>query len=159
MASAITPDVIGSRFLTKTYDHDPGTTNACLASPDGGTTPWYWDMRDYNAIRFIVAPRIVGGNGITLVRWFTSTDTLGATSATLIGTSGTIQLDDISTAGGDQYQFEVTADQIREVDTTGVGLRYVTIEITTSTNTDEAVVVAMARANRARLSLSATQQA
>ena len=159
MASAITPDTIGSRFLTKTYDHDPGANTAVLASPDGGTTPWYWDMQLYSAIRFIVAPRIVAAGGVTLVRAFASTDVLGATNATLISTSGTIALDDISTAGGDQYQFEVTAEQLRELDTSNVGLRYVTIEITNATNTDEDVVVAIARAVHPRLSLSATQQA
>ena len=127
MASAYSPDFLSSALLMKAYDHDPGTTNACLASPDGGTTPWYWDIRDYLGFHFIVAPRIVGGNGITLVRVLASTDIAGATNATLIVTSGAIQLDDISTGGGDQYHVDVAAEQVREMDTTKVGLRYLTI--------------------------------
>lgn len=158
MATAYSPDVLSSRFLMKTYDHDPGANTAVLASPDGGTTPWYWDMLLYSAIHFIVAPRIVAAGGITLVRFFGSTDVLGAVNATLIATSGVIALDDISTGGGDQYHYDVTAEQLREVDTSKVGLRYVTIEITNATNTDEDVVVAIAQPVHPRLSLSATLQ-
>lgn len=159
MATAIAPDVLKSSLLVNLYDHDPGVNTAVLASPDGGTTPWYWDMQLYSRVLFLVKPTIVGGNGITLVRIFASTDVLGATNATLIYTTGAIQLDDLSTAGGDHAAYEVTAEQLREVDTTGVGLRYVTIEITHATNTDEAVVCAVAVPVHPRRALVALQQA
>lgn len=159
MATAISPDVLKSALFVKLYDHDPGTTNACLASPDGGTTPWYWDMQSYHRILFAVKPSIVGGGGLTLARVFASTDVLGATNATLIYTSGTIALDDMSTSGGDQVVIEITAEQVREVDTSKVGLRYLTLELTQATNTDEAVVCVVGVPVHPRLSLTATQQA
>jgi hypothetical protein len=131
-------------FGMKHFIHDPGTTNACLASPDGGTTPYYLDMKGVMKAVIGVAPTIVGGTGITLVRIFASSDIAGAVNATLVKTSGAIQLDNLdgsANGGGDIWRAEVHGQQLRELDPDGaLGLRYLTVEITTSTNTDEAVV-------------------
>ena len=159
MASAISPDLISSALFVRSYDHDPDANTAKLASPDGGTTPWYWDIRDYIALHVVVKPSIVAAGGVTLVRVLAYTDTALTANGTVVWTSGTVALDDLSTNGGDQVQQDITAEQVREVDTTKVGLRYLGVEITMATNTDEAVVTIVAIPVRPRLSLSATQQA
>ena len=162
MATAIAPSSLSARFLHKHFVHDPGAATAVLASPDGGTTVYYLDMARVHRALIAVAPSIVGGNGITLVRIFASTDTAGATNATLIKSSGAIQLDNLdgsANSGGDCWRYEVSAQQLREVDTSGVGLRYVTIEITTSTNTDEATVDLFCEGQDKYAGQSATVQA
>jgi len=132
MASALAPTNLLSRFLHKHFVHDPGATTAVLASPDGGTTVYYLDMARIKRALIAVAPSIVGGAGITLVRVFASVDAAGATNGTLIRTSGAAS---------------------------GLALRYVTIEITTSTNTDEATVDIFAEGMDAYAGQSATVQA
>jgi len=163
MASALAPDRLLSRFLFKHFVHDPGATTAVLASPDGGTTVYYLDMALLKRAAICVAPSIVGGNGITLVRIFASTDTAGATNATLIRTSGAIQLDSLdgsANSGGDCYRTEITAEEIAQLAAAaGVALRYVTVEITTSTNTDEATVDVVAEGTFAYGGQSGTVQA
>lgn len=153
MASALASENIGSRLFIKSYDHDPGSTNAILASPDGGTTPWYMDMSQYSAGGVMVKPSIVGGNGITLVRVMASTDVAGATSATEIKTSGTIQADSLN----DVVWLEWTAEEIAQAaHAAGVALRYVTIAITHATNTDESVVTLVGVPRHPRSGLTAT---
>ena len=161
MASALSVERIRSRIFAKSYDHDPGATTAKLASPDGGTTPWVWDLRDYpEGFGAIVKPSIVGGNGITLVRLMAYTDSVATADATEIKTSGAVQLDDLSTAGGDQVFLECTPEEVRQIgDAAGKALRYLAVEITTSTATDEAVVTVVALPRFPRSGLSATQQA
>lgn len=162
MATALAPNSLLSRFLHKHFVHDPGATSAVLASPDGGTTVYYLDMARVHRALIAVAPTIVGGSGLTLVRIFASTDTAGATNATLLKTSDTIALDNLdgsANSGGDCFRYEVSAQQLREIDTTGVGLRYITIEITQSTNTDEAVVEIFAEGQDSYSGQSATVQA
>lgn len=162
MATALAPTSLKSRLSVKQFIHDPGATTAILASPDGGTTPYYVDMARVEKALFVVAPTIVGGAGLTLVRLFASTDTAGATNATLIATSGTIALDNLdgsSNGGCDRYVYEVHAQQLREIDTTGVGLRYVTVEITQATNTDEASVVVITEGRDQYVAQTATVQA
>lgn len=129
----VTPQYIGSRMFVKNYDHDPGATTAVLASPDGGTTPWYLDMSLFAYGAASYRPTIVGGSGVTLVRAFASSDTAGASNATLIRSSGTVAGDSLN----DTVFLEWTAAEIAALDTSGVGLRYVTIEVTHATSTDE----------------------
>lgn len=147
MATALTSQSLAFRFLSKHFVHDPGATTAKLASPDGGTTPYYIDMKGVLRCLLEVAPTIVGSTGITLVRVFASSDVAGAVNATLVKTSGAIQLDNLdgsSNSGGDCWRYEVLGQMLRELDPDGaLGLRYLTIEITTSDATDEAVVRAL----------------
>jgi len=163
MASALAPTNLLSRFLHKHFVHDPGATTAVLASPDGGTTVYYLDMARIKRALIAVAPSIVGGAGITLVRVFASVDAAGATNATLIRTSGTVALDNLdgaSNSGGDCYRTEIDAQEIAQLGAaSGLALRYVTIEITTSTNTDEATVDIFAEGMDAYAGQSATVQA
>lgn len=160
MASSLASEHTRSRIFAKSYDHDPGSTAAKLASPDGGTTPWVWDIRDFpDGIMFIVKPSIVGGNGITLVRLMAYSDSAATANGTEVKTTGAIQLDDLSTSGGDQAVLECLPSELRQLDTSGVGLRYLAVEITHATNTDEAVVTAVAHPRLPRTGLTATQQA
>lgn len=163
MASALAPQSLLTRLLLKHFVHDPGTTNACLASPDGGTTPYYLDMARIHKAVIAVAPNIVGGNGITLVRVFASSDVAGATNATLVRTSGAIQLDNLdgsANSGGDCYRTEVHAQEIRQLDPDGaLGLRYLTIEITHATNSDESSVDVIAEGMDCFADQSGTVQA
>lgn len=134
---AVTTQRLGSRLFVKSYDHDPGTTNACLASPDGGTTPWYLDMSLFGCAAVMYKPSIIGGTGVTLVRVFASEDTAGATNATLVKTSGTVAGDSLN----DTVFLEWTAEEIAQLGAaSGLSLRYITVEITHGTNTDEGVL-------------------
>lgn len=149
----ITPQSLGAELFVKSYDHDPGATTAVLASPDGGTTPVSMDMRDYSAGGVMVKPSIVGGAGVTLVRVFASVDALGATSATLVRSSGAVAGDSLN----DVVWVEWTAEEIAALgDAAGVALRYVTIEITMGTNTDEAVFTLVGKPVYPRDGLTAT---
>lgn len=160
MASALASEHLRSTIFAKSYDHDPGATTAVLASPDGGTTPWAWDMRDYpQGLMAVVKPSIVGGNGITLVRLMAYSDSALTANGTEVKTTGAIQLDNMSSAGGDQAVLECLPSELNQLDTSSVGLRYIGVEITTSTNTDEAVVTIVALPRFPRTGLSATQQA
>lgn len=163
MASAIAPNSLLSRLLLKHFVHDPGATTAILASPDGGTTPYYFDMSKCEKVVVAVAPTIVGGTGITLVRVFASEDTAGATNATLIRTSGAIQLDNLDGAansGGDVYRTEIHAQEIAQLAAaSGLALRYLTVEITHATSTDESTVEFIGEAKQQYSGLSGTVQA
>ena len=145
--SALAPQSLLFRFAMKHFVHDPGATTAKLASPDGGATPYYIDMKGVMKVALSVAPSVVAGLGITLVRVFASTDIAGAVDATLVRTSGAIQLDNVDGAansGGDVYRTEIHGQEIAQLATeAGKALRYLTVEITTSDATDEATVEAL----------------
>ncbi len=151
---AVSTERIGSRLFVKSYDHDPGATTAILASPDGGTTPWYMDMSLFGAGAVLVRPTIVGGSGLTLVRVFASSDVAGASDATLLKTSGAVAGDSLN----DNVFLEWSAAEIAQLaDAAGVELRYVTVELTMATNTDEANVTFIGMDPRfPRTGLSAT---
>ncbi len=67
MATGVTSQKIASTHAIESYDHDPGGTGAVVTSPDGGTTPRYVAMRDYEFFGVQARPTVVGGNGITLL--------------------------------------------------------------------------------------------
>jgi hypothetical protein len=150
-ASILASERLGAELFVKSYDVDPGTASAALAAPDGVTTPIYLDMRDYLRAGVMVRPTIVGGAGITLVRVFASTDIAGATSATLIKTSGTVAGDSLN----DVIWLEWTADEIAGL-AAGLALRYITVEITTGTSTDESNLTFVAVPKAPRTGLTAT---
>lgn len=130
---AVTVQRIGSKCIIKLMDVDPDSNSAALAAPDGVTTPWYFDLQLAGLL--LVGYRPTVGNGITLMRLFASVDIAGATSATLIATSGAVVADALA----DQVFLEITAEQVAQIaDAAGLPtLRYITVELTHATNTNE----------------------
>lgn len=112
------------------------------------------DMSLFGAGAVLVRPTIVGGSGLTLVRVFASSDVAGASDATLLKTSGAVAGDSLN----DNVFLEWSAAEIAQLaDAAGVELRYVTVELTMATNTDEANVTFIGMDPRfPRTGLSAT---
>jgi hypothetical protein len=151
MASALATEYFGSRLYIKSFDHDPGGTSATLASPDGGTTIRYLDMRDYERMAVEVRPTIASG-GITKVEIVASATT-AFSSVTVIKDSGTIDADSLN----DNVFLECSAEEIAQLgDAAGVDLRYVAARLTNETGTDEANVLYVAEPKRAYSGLTAT---
>ena len=148
MVSPIATDKCLTRNKYHVVDHDPGGTGAVLASPDGGTTPDFLDMRDYVDFVAIASPSVVGGNGITKMEIVAATDT-AFTTPVVIKDSGAIQAD----ALGDYVILE--CDE-QDLIASGTSLRYVAARLTMATGTDEAKVIYVATAKRPHDGLSAT---
>lgn len=157
MASAVASEKLRARLFARMYDNDPGATDPTLASPDGGTTPWSWDLQDYpEGILFGVKPSIAGG-ALTKVRVLAYENAdLSDSTPVEVKTTGTIALDDLSTNGGDQAWLEVHPSEVSHL---GAALRYLAVEITHATGTDESVVAVVGLPRFARSGLTATQQA
>jgi hypothetical protein len=153
MASALTSAVLSQEMKVEIWDHDPGTTAALVASPDGGTTDYYLDGRDYDAFMFLVNPSVLTGTGVTLVELCAADDTTG-TNLTVIVSSGAVVADTIL----DYVMVECTAAQIGQLSGAGgYDLRYVTVRITVQNSADEAKVTAIAgKAKAATSGLTAT---
>jgi NADPH-dependent glutamate synthase beta subunit-like oxidoreductase len=153
MASAQAAQHLRSQLFCKNYDHDPGATTAILASPDGGTTPVYVDLRDYHNVLVGYRPTIVAAGGVTLVRVMASSDVLGASNATEVVTSGAVAGDSLN----DNVWLEVTSEQVAALAAAaGVELRYLTFAITHATNTDEGNLTVIAVPRTATKDLTAT---
>lgn len=152
MAIASASEHIGSRLFIKSYDHDPGATTATLASPDGGTTIRYLDMRDYEAFGVMARPTIVGGNGITLLEIVASATT-SFSSVVQVKTSGAVVADSLN----DVVFLECSAGEIAQLGTDdGVAYRYVAARLTNATNTDEDNVTYVGVPKRPVTGLTAT---
>lgn len=135
MASAVTTNKFASNFAAISYDHDPGTTNALITSPDGGTTKRYVAMANYEQFAAIVMATIAT-TGPTLVEIVAATDSSG-TNATAIVTSGTVAAD----AVGDGVFIECSAEQIKECgDAAGYVFTHVGVRITCGNSGDECCV-------------------
>lgn len=135
MASAVTTAKFSANNAVITYDHDPGTTNALITSPDGGTTKRYVAMRDYMGFAGVVMATIAT-TGPTLVEIVAATDSAG-TNATAVVTSGTVAAD----AVGDVVYIECSDEQIREVGSAaGYNFTHVGIRITCGNSGDECAV-------------------
>lgn len=133
------------------YDHDPGGTSATLASPDGGTTIRYIDMRDYNCFAVAAMSSTLAGNGITKLEIVASA-TPDFSAVTVIKDSGTVAAD----AVGDFVVEECTAEEIaQEASDAGVELRYVAARLTCQNAADEAVVAYIAKPRFAYSGLTA----
>lgn len=152
MASQKATEWFGSRFLISSYDHDPGGTGAVLASPDGGTTIRYLDMRDYERVAVQVRPTIVAAGGVTQVEIVASaTPTFSA--VTVIKDSGVVAAD----SPNDTVFLELDASDVAQAATdAGVALRYVAARLTNATATDEANVTYIALPVRQATGLTAT---
>ena len=151
MAVTTASEKIGSRLFVKAYDHDPGATTAVLASPDGGTTIRYLDMKDYENFGVMVRPTIAAG-ALTLVDIVASAD-VAFTSPTVIKTSGTVAADALN----DVVWLECTAEEVAQAATdAGAALRYVAARLTNATGTDEADVIYVGVPKRPAPGLTAT---
>lgn len=151
MASAVTSQKIASSMAIITYDHDPGTTNAIITTPDGGTTKRYVAMANYELFAGAVMATIATG-GPTLVDIVAATDSAG-TNVTTVVSSGAVVAD----AVGDFVFVECTAAQVKEVgDAAGYTFTHVGIRITCANSADEcAVTYIRAGARFTALGLSA----
>jgi hypothetical protein len=151
MASAVAEQHICSKYLFQVWDHDPGTTNAIVATPDGGTTDRYVDMRDYERFAAIALATVVAAGGLTKLEIVASSDTAGA-DLTVIKDSGTIAAD---SALNDWAILECSADELAQAGAaSSLNLRYVAARLTNATNTDECVVIYFGISNRPHLDLT-----
>lgn len=149
MASALTTSKLFSENKVQMFDHDPGATSAKYVTADGGTTIQVADMRDYEYFAALVKPTIVGGNGITLARIMASASS-DMSSAVEVKTSGAVQADALA----DYIALECTVEELAAL---GTSLRYLALEITHATATDEsAAVYIQSGAKRATNGLTAT---
>lgn len=147
MASAVATEIIGSELFIQSYDHDPGATTAVLASPDGGTTIRYLDMKDYTSFGVQVRPTIIT-TSLTQVEIVASATT-AFSSVTVVKDSGAVVADSLN----DTVFLECTDAEVVQL---GATLRYVAARITTTTNTDEANVTYVAIPKRKVTGLTAT---
>lgn len=136
MASAQSSEHWGSRNAYTVYDHDPGTTDATIVSPDGGTTKRFVDMRDYE--QFVVICNVtIGTGGASTVAIVAAEDTAGTNQQTITTVGGALDAD----ALGDFIKAECTAEQIAAVGAAaGYNLRYASAVITCSNSGDEMLV-------------------
>lgn len=152
MATAVTSQKLASKFSIEAFDHDPGATTAVVTSADGGTTPVWRAMKDYEVFGVIAKPTIIGGTGLTLV------EIVGATDSA--GTNVTVVLAHAATAGDhlSDYVFaEVTDEQVNEVGkAAGYNFTHVAARLTMGTSTDEASVVYIRQGKRQYRNQTAT---
>lgn len=148
MASAVASEKIGSGLKIRSFDHDPGATTAVLASPDGGTTIRYEDMRDLSVFGVLVKPNIVAAGGTTKVEIVASATT-AFSSVVVIKDSGAVAADALD----DNVFLECTDAEVVHL---GETLRYVAARITNATNTDEATVTYVGIPKRKYSGLTAT---
>lgn len=136
MPSAVATQSWLFKNLMQVWDHDPGSTNPILASPDSGTTIRYVDMRDYHRLIVGCIATVFGGNGPTKLEIVASEDTAFG-SVTVVKDSGTIALNALT----EWAVLECTAEEIAHLgEAAGLNLRYVAARITCHHAGDEAVV-------------------
>lgn len=151
MASPQASAKLFSKNFLALYDHDPGSTDAKLVSPNGGTTIRYVDMRDFHTFGVAAMASTLTGNGITKLEIVASATT-AFSAVTVIKDSGTVAAD----AVGDFVVEECTAEEIaQEGADAGVELRYVAGRITCQNAADEAVVAYLATPRHAYSGLTA----
>jgi hypothetical protein len=149
MASAVGTQKFLARNSLQIWDHDPGSTNAILAGPDGGTTIRYVDLRDYDHFVAAVAAAALTGSGPTKLE-IVASDTVTFTNVVVIKDSGAIVCDALA----EWAVQECSAEEVQHLATT-YNLRYVAARITCQNAADEATVVYIARARRPHLDLTA----
>lgn len=151
MASSVSTSHLLDCMSLQIWDHDPGTTNACLASPDGGTTIRYVDLRDYDRFAAAVAAAALTGAGPTKVE-IVASDTITFGNVVVIKDSGTIVLNALA----EWYVLECSAEEVQHLATT-YNLRYVAARITCANAADEATVVYLACARRPHRAVTAAE--
>lgn len=148
MASAVSTQKIASELYVRSWDHDPGATSAIIASPDGGTTKRYMDLKDYSHVMVVAKPTVVGGGGTTKLEIVASATTDFA-SVTVVKDSGTVAADALD----DQVVQECSAEEVVHL---GDTLRYVAARLTNATNTDEVAVTYIGIPRRPAANTTAT---
>jgi len=135
MASAQTIDKLFTEMKVEMLDNDPGAATAKIVSADGSTFVGK-DMRDYGNFAVIAMPSVASSE-ITLLEIVASDSSDMSTNLTVVVSSGTVAA---NAPLVDYVAVECTAEQIKEVDTDGDGLRYVAARITSANSGDEHVV-------------------
>lgn len=137
MTSAVANDLIRSALKIELLDHDPGSTNATITSPDGGTTLRTVDMSIVKALAVAAILTVPAAGGITLLEIIASASE-DMSSPEVIKTSGAIAAD----ATGDWAILECDAAEVRQAgETAGKLLRHVAARLTCSNAGCEAVVM------------------
>ncbi len=136
MASAVTTVKFLANAMVEILDNDPGAATATVVSADGSTKQMR-DLRDYSGFAVVAMPTVASSQ-ITLLEIVASSDSAGASNLTVIRSSGAVVAD---AALVDYVALEVTAEQVKECDTSNVGLRYVGARITCNASGDEHAVV------------------
>lgn len=156
MATGVTTQKLGSMFAIESYDHDPGATTAVVTSADGGTTPKWVALKDFEGFGVIAKPTVVGGNGITLLEIVGATDSAGSDIEVVLAHAASVT-DSLS----EYVWLEVTAEQVNEVGkAAGHDFTHVAARLTMATATDEACVTYVrGPARRAYRNLTATSTA
>lgn len=137
MASVVSSQKFLGKVAALSYDHDPGTTNALMVSPDGGTTKRSVDMSGYDGFALAVFNSVsTSSSGPTKIEIVAAEDSAMSSNLTVIKDSGTLA----STHVGDTMFLECTAAEIQALGApTGLALRYVAGRITCSNAGDECV--------------------
>lgn len=136
MASSASPVKLFADQHIEMLDNDPGTASAKIVSADGSTYQMR-DIRDYLGFAAIVMPTVASSQ-CTLLEIVASSDSLGASNVTVVRSSGAVVADAPLV---DYVTLECTQEQVKEVDTGNVGLRYVGARITSANAGDEHAVV------------------
>lgn len=136
MASAVTIAKLFANMKIEMLDNDPGSASATVVSSDGSTKQMR-DLRDYEGFAVVVMPTVASSQ-CTKIEIVASSDSAGASNLTVIRDSGTLAADAVL---ADYVMLEVSAAQVRECDTSNVGLRYVGARLTSANSGDEHVVV------------------
>lgn len=135
MASAQTIDKLFTEMKIEMLDNDPGAATAKIVSADGSTFVGK-DMRDYGSFAVVAMPTVASSE-ITVLEIVASDSSDMSTNVTAVVTSGAVSA---NAPLVDYVALECTAEQIKEVDTSSVGLRYVAARITCNAAGDEHVV-------------------
>lgn len=136
MASAVTIDKFFTENKVEILDNDPGAATAKIVSADGSTYVGK-DMRDYGGFAVLAMPTVASSE-ITKIEIVASDSSDMSTNVTVVVASGALEA---NAPLVDYVGIECTAEQIREVDTSSVGLRYVAGRITSANSGDEHAVV------------------
>lgn len=152
MATAVTTNKFAPRHAQESYDHDPGATTAVVTSADGGTTPKWVALRDYEGFQVQARPTVVAGNGITLLEIVAATDSAGTDVTVVLAHAAST-----TTTLAKYLNLEVTAEQVKEVGVAaGKNFTHVAARLTMADATDEAnVTYTRFNAKRAAAGLTA----
>jgi hypothetical protein len=148
MVSAVATEKIRANWFLKNYDHDPGTNAVKVISADGGTTEKWIDMRDFDAVAFLMIVTAGTAFSGTLLEIVASeaADEADA-SVTIIKSSGALTINSLA-KGAVQ---ECSAEEVAAACTaTYPNLRYVTARMTLAGHAtdNEGQCVVFAHANR-----------
>lgn len=149
MASAVATQKFRANKKLEIWDHDPGANTAILASPDGGTTIRYMDLRDIEHFVAAVAQTVLAGAGVTLLE-IVASDTTAFTNVVVVKDSGALVLNALT----EWAVQECSAEEVQQLATT-YDLRYVAARITCDNAGDEAVVVYIGDLRRPHLDSTA----